>query len=89
MNDKQQHDEQVKDLADRLISTLTTTMKPEQADAIVRDVATEIYTDLLGIKGSIVPDCSMPNAIVHGGFGVNGKRAAILISSYKFKADEA
>lgn len=74
-----------KELADRLISTLDTAMSSDKADAIVRDVAEEIYNDVLGIKGHIVPDTDEPFGIAHGGFGKNGKRGAKIIAKYKFK----
>jgi hypothetical protein len=76
----------VKDMADRLISTLDSLMPSEQADAIVRDVAEELYRDVLGIQGSIVVDRNQPTGIMHGGFGPNGKRAAAPIAKYKFEA---
>lgn len=77
---------QVKEMADRLISTLDSLMPSEQADAIVRDVAEELYRDVLGIEGSIVIDRNQPTGIMHGGFGKNGKRAAMGIAKYKFEA---
>lgn len=76
----------IKDMADRLISTLDSLMPSERADAIVRDVAEELYRDLLGVEGSIVVDRDQPTGIMHGGFGPNGKRAAAPIAKYKFEA---
>lgn len=73
----------IKDLADRLILTLSSTMSNENADAIVRDVAEEIYSDLLETPGKIVPKSQ---AIVHGSFG-DGRRAMVL-AEYEFKPDE-
>jgi len=78
----------VKDMADRLISTLDGSMPSERADAIVRDVAEQLYNDVLGIPGSIVVDRDQPTAIVHGGFGQNGKRAAMTLAKYKFERRE-
>lgn len=75
----------VKDMADRLISTLDSLMPSERADAIVRDVAEELYRDVLGIQGSIVVDREQPTGIMHGGFGPNGKKAALPIAKYKFE----
>lgn len=76
---------QVANMADRLISTLDSSMSSEQADAIVRDVAEELYNDVLGIPGSIVIDRDAPIGIAHGGFGANGKRGAMRIAKYKFQ----
>lgn len=75
----------VKELADRLISTLDTLMPAEQADAIVRDVAEELYRDVLGVPGNIVVDRQQATGIMHGGFGPNGKRGALPIAKYKFQ----
>lgn len=75
----------IKDMADRLISTLDSLMPSEQADAIVRDVAEELYRDVLGVQGSIVVDRSHATGIMHGGFGKNGKRGALPIAKYKFE----
>lgn len=77
--------QQVKDMADRLISTLDSLMPSEKADAIVRDVAEELYRDLLGIEGSIVVDKSQPTGIIHGGFGKNGKKTALSLAKFKFE----
>lgn len=77
---------QVKEMADRLISTLDSLMPSEQADAIVRDVAEELYRDVLGIDGNIVIDRDQPTGIIHGGFGKNGKKSAMGIAKYKFEA---
>lgn len=75
-------------MADRLISTLDSLMPSERADAIVRDVAEELYRDVLGIPGSIVVDREQPTGILHGGFGPNGKRAAMTMAKYKFEAKQ-
>lgn len=76
---------QIQEMADRLISTLDSLMPSERADAIVRDVAEELYRDVLGIEGNIVIDRSQPSGIMHGGFGPNGKKAALPIAKYKFE----
>jgi len=76
---------QIKDIADKLVTTLDTMMPSEQADAIVRDVIEELYNDILGIKGKIVVDTDSPVGILHGGFGKNGKRAAMTMAKYKFE----
>lgn len=75
------------ELADRLITTLDSLMPSEKADAIVRDVATELYTDVLGVPGEIVIDTDQPTGMMHGGFGQNGRRAAMAIAKYKFKPE--
>lgn len=75
----------IKAIADRLISTLDTTMPTEQADAIVRDCAEELYTDLLQIKGKVVVDPTAPIGTVHGGFGPNGKKAVLPIVKFRFE----
>jgi hypothetical protein len=72
-------------MADRLISTLDTLMPSEKADAIVRDVALELYNDVLGVRGTLVPEST---GIAHGGWGKNGKKTAIAIATYKFKPEE-
>lgn len=77
---------QIKDMADRLISTLDTLMPSEKADAVVRDVATELYTDVLGVQGEIVVDQGQTTGIVHGPFG-KGKRA-MAIAKFKFEAKQ-
>jgi hypothetical protein len=77
---------QVKDMADRLISTLDTLMPAEKADAIVRDVATELYRDLLDIDGEIVVDRSQSTGHVTGNFG-KGKRH-LPIAKFKFEPKE-
>lgn len=73
----------VKDMADRLISTLDSLMPSEKADAIVRDVAEELYRNVLGIDGVIVIDKDQPTGIAHGSFG-KGQRA-MRIAKYKFQ----
>jgi hypothetical protein len=78
----------VKDMADRLISTLDTLMPSDKADAIVRDVAEELYRDILGIPGKIVVDSSQATGIMHGGFGKNGKKAALPIAKFKYEVSE-
>lgn len=75
----------VKELADRLISTLDTLMPSDQADAIVRDVATELYRDVLGVDGEIVADKDQASGFLHGGFGKNGRKAMLPIAKYKFQ----
>ena len=67
---------EVKDLADRLITTLSGTMPSEKADAIVFDVATALYHDVLGIDGEIV---AKNKAIACGSFG------AMNLSDYEFQ----
>ena len=77
---------QIKELADRLISTLDSLMPSEKADAIVRDVATELYRDVLGIDGEIVVDTSQATGYMHIG-GSRGVRKQMLpIAEYKFEA---
>lgn len=71
---------EIQSMADRLISTLTTTMPSDKADAIVMDVAKELYCNVLGIEGEIV---ATTTGFMHGSFG-NGKRA-IHLAEYKFK----
>jgi hypothetical protein len=75
----------VKDMADRLISTLDSMMPSERADAIVRDVAEELYNDVLDVKGRVVIDRDAPTGIAHGSFG-NGRRA-MPIAKYKFESE--
>ena len=77
--------ERVRSMADRLISTLDQAMESERADAIVRDVAEEIYHDILGMEGSVVIDTDKPVTRMHGGFGSNGKRGVLTLVSYRFK----
>lgn len=72
--------QQVKDMADRLISTLDSLMPSEKADAIVRDVAEELYHELLGVDGKIVVDKSQPTGHLHAG------RKMHPIAKYKFEA---
>lgn len=74
----------IKDMADRLIITLDSLMTSENADAIVRDVAEELYRAVLGIDGEIVVDTTQPVGHMHGNFG-NGKRM-LPIAKYKFEA---
>lgn len=76
----------VKDMADRLISTLDGLMPTETADAIVRDVAEELYHEVLGIPGKIVMDKSKPIARVHTGGGRGKKKQALTVAKYKFEA---
>lgn len=59
--------QQVKDMSDRLISTLDTLMPSDKADAIVRDVAESLYRDILGIDGQIVVDKSQATGHLHAG----------------------
>lgn len=77
----------VKDMADRLISTLDSMMPSEKADAIVRDVAEELYTKVLGIQGKIIVDESQAVGHVHTG-GRGKKRKVLPIAKYKFQATE-
>lgn len=74
--------QKIKEMADRLTSTLDTLMPSEQADLIVRVVATELYQLVLGIEGEIVQKSS---GFAHGGWGKNGKKTAITIATYEFK----
>jgi hypothetical protein len=76
---------QIKEMADRLISTLDSLMPSEEADSIVRDVAEELYRDVLGIPGKIVVDESQARGFIHGSFG-KGKRM-MPIAKYKFEAE--
>lgn len=73
----------IKDMADRLISTLDTMLSSEQADAIVRDVAEELYVNVLGVKGKIVVDPTQPTGHMHGNFG-KGKRM-LPIARFRFE----
>lgn len=75
----------VKEMADKLISTLDTLMPSDQADAIVRDVAEELYNDVLGIKGKIVVDPTAPTGMIHGAFGKNGKKDMKVMAKYRFE----
>jgi hypothetical protein len=78
---------QVKDMADRLISTLDSLMPSEKADAIVRDVAEELYTSLLGIPGHIVVDESQAMGHMHIGSGKGRKKQMLPIAKYKFEPE--
>lgn len=78
-------EQKIKEMADRLISTLDTLMPSDQADGIVRDVALEMYA-VLGIKGKLVQTSS---GFIHGGFGKNGKKSMIPLATYEFKPEEA
>lgn len=69
---------EVQELADRLISTLSGTMPSEKADAIVHDVATALYNNVLGIPGSIQAETK---GIACGSFGMAN------LSTYKFVRD--
>lgn len=75
----------VKDMADRLISTLDTLMPSDQADAIVRDVAEELYRDVLGIDGSIVTDKNQASGYMHIGGSRSVKKQMLPIAKYKFE----
>lgn len=77
---------QVKDMADRLISTLDSMMPSEKADAIVRDVAQELYNDVLGIKGKIVVDNNQATGFMHLGGGGGRKKQMVPIAKFKFEA---
>lgn len=74
---------QIKEMADRLISTLDSLMPSDKADAIVRDVAEELYREVLGIDGRIVVDKSKPSGHLHGSFG-KGNRY-MTIGKYKYE----
>lgn len=76
----------IKELADRLISTLDSLMPSEKADAIVRDAAEELYNDVLGVPGKIIVDTAQPVGHMHGSFG-KGKRH-LPIAKYKFEPNE-
>lgn len=78
----------IKELADRLISTLDNLMPSEKADAIVRDVATELYRDVLGIDGEIVIDTSQATGYMHIGGGRGVKKQMLPIAKYKFEVKE-
>lgn len=77
----------VKDMADRLISTLSSTMESGKADAIVRDVAEELYRELVGIPGKIVVDKSKPTGHVHVGGGRGVKKQMLPIAEYKYEPE--
>jgi hypothetical protein len=79
---------QVKNMADRLISTLSSTMPVEKADAIVRDVAEELYREVLGIDGKIVLDTSQATGYMHLGGGKGRKKQMVPIGSYKYQPKE-
>lgn len=79
----------IKDMADRLISTLSSTMPTEKADAIVRDVAEELYRDVLGIPGEIVVDRSKPTGYMHIGGGRGVKKQLLPIAEFKYEPKEA
>lgn len=74
--------QQIKDMADRLISTLDTLMPSERADAIVRDVAEELYNNVLGIQGNIVVDRSQPTGHFHASKKMHP------IAKYKFEVKQ-
>lgn len=77
---------QIKDMADRLISTMSTSMPSEKADAIVADVATELYRDVLDVDGRIE---AKVKGYAHGSFGkdANGKRIrGMALADYEFVA---
>lgn len=78
--------QQVKAMADRLISTLDSLMPSEQADAIVRDVAEELYRDVLGIDGQIVVDNSQATGFLHT--GGRGGRKMTPIAKFKFEPEQ-
>lgn len=75
----------IKELADRLISTLDSMMDNDRADAIVRDVAEELYNDVLGIKGHIVVDRTQPSGHMHIGGSRGVKKHVATIAKYKFE----
>lgn len=74
-------EQKIRSMADRLVSTLNTLMPSDKADAIVGEVAAELY-EVLGITGEIVVKST---SFVHGGFGKNGKKAMIVTKDYEFK----
>lgn len=76
----------VKDLADRLISTLDSLMTSETADAIVRDVAESLYREVLGIDGHIVIDSKQATGFMHIGGTGGVKKQMLPIAKYKFQA---
>lgn len=78
----------VKHMADRLIATLSSSMDSDRADAIVRDVAEDLYRDVLGIPGKIVVDQSKPTGLAHYGGGRGVKKGVMRIADYKFQPDE-
>lgn len=78
---------QVADMADRLISTLDSLMPSEKADAIVRDVAEELYHEVLGIKGKIVVDTAQMTGHMHVGGSRGVKKQLLPIAKYKFEAE--
>lgn len=80
--------QQVKDMADRLISTLSGSMASEEADLIVRNVAEELYTEVLGIPGHIAIDAGKPIARVHVGGSRGVKRQAVTVAEYTFLPDK-
>jgi predicted DNA-binding protein with PD1-like motif len=80
--------QQVKDMADRLISTLDSLMPSERADAIVRDVAEELYREVLGIPGSIVVDRNQPSGHMHIGGARGVKKQILPLAKYKFEAKQ-
>lgn len=75
----------IKDMADRLITTLDSLMPSERADAIVRDVAEELYNNVLGIKGSIVVDRSQATGHMHIGGARGVKKQMVPLAKYKFE----
>lgn len=79
---------EVKELADKLISTLSSTMPSDKADAIVRDVAESLYKDLLGVDGRIVIDSSKPTGHMHIGGSRGVKKQMLPIAEYKFEAKQ-
>lgn len=80
-----QFNDKIQRMADRLISTLDALMPPEEADVVVRDVATQLYNDVLQTPGKIVANIG---GYIHGGFGKNGKKAAITVVNYSFKPED-
>lgn len=79
----------VKDMADRLISTLDSFMPSEKADAIVRDVAQELYNDVLGVPGKITVDQTQATGHMHIGGGRGRKKQILPIAKYKFEPQQS
>lgn len=79
---------QVQEMADRLISTLNGSIDNEKADAIVRDVAEELYRDVLGLPGQVVIDTDKPYARAHIGGTRGVKKQAVMIAEYTYRLDK-
>lgn len=79
---KKSKDGIIKELADRLISTLDDSVPAAEADATVADVAKAMYNEVLEISGNIVIDRNKPVGILHAG------GHASRIAKYKFQRTE-